>query len=143
MHTIAPRLLTLALGAALALPAFAQSTSGQETQGTQSTQGQQDTSAQDTGSNASSMSQQGQTDANGWQSGQASSANTQAGAGMSADSFGTLDTDHDGRISSAEAGASANFMGRFKSLDRNGDGYVSQKEFHKGLRDQSTPTSTP
>ena len=144
LQAIDRRLLTLALGAALALPAWAQSTEGQSGSGQygQSTQGQQDSSTQNTGSNASTTSQN-QTDANGWQADHASSANTRSDANLSADSFATLDTDHDGRISSAEAGASSDFMGRFKSLDHNGDGYVSQKEFRRSLRAESTPTSTP
>ena len=121
MHAIERYLPALALGAALALPAWAQSTEAQSTSG-------QDSS---------------QTDANGWQAGRASSANTQADARLSADSFNSLDTDHDGRISSAEAAASTGLNGRFRSMDRDGDGYVNQQEYADGLRATRTPTSPP
>jgi len=59
------------------------------------------------------------------------------------DDFDTLDTDHDGRISRAEAGASQAFGGRFKTLDTDGDGFVSNAEYREGLRSTRTPTSTP
>ena len=55
------------------------------------------------------------------------------------DDFASLDTDHDGRISRAEAGASQDFSGRFKTLDADGDGYVSSAEYHEGLRTTRTP----
>ena len=138
MAKIERSLLTLALGAALALPAWAQSapqdSGSQDAQQDAQQSTQQDTTAQSTGS---------QTDANGWQAGQSSSANMQSDTTLTGDSFGTLDTDHDGRLSSDEAGASASLNGRFKSLDTNGDGYVSQSEYSTGLRATRTPTTTP
>lgn len=143
MHTLDIPLLVLALGATLALPVRAQSTEAVSTSslGTrEASRGQQDTRARQD-DNASRTDSQ--TDANGWQAGQSSSANTQSDARLSADSFGALDTDHDGRISSTEAAASAGFNGRFRSLDHDGDGYVSEKEYREGLRATRTPTSAP
>jgi len=64
-------------------------------------------------------------------------------AATTGDDFDTLDTDHDGRISRAEAGASQAFGGRFKTLDTDGDGFVSNAEYREGLRSTRTPTSTP
>ena len=64
-------------------------------------------------------------------------------AATTGDDFDTLDTDHDGRISRAEAGASEDFSGRFKTLDTDGDDFVSNTEYREGLRSTRTPTSTP
>lgn len=136
MHATQPSqlaLLILALGGALAMPAWAQSTD--------TTRGQ-DATTQGRGHDARRMSDS-QADANGGQAAQSSSANTQSDVNLSADTFSALDTDHDGRISSTEAAASSAFNGRFKALDRDGDGYVSRKEYRDGLRETRTPPATP
>jgi hypothetical protein len=89
-----------------------------------------------------------QSDSNDWQ--EAGKTDTTTGkparseeAATTGDDFGTLDTDHDGRISRAEAGASEDFSGRFKTLDTDGDGFVSNAEYREGLRSTRTPTSAP
>jgi hypothetical protein len=64
-------------------------------------------------------------------------------ANATGDDFDTLDTDHDGRISRAEAGASQAFNARFKTLDADGDGYVSNAEYREGLRATRAPTAAP
>jgi hypothetical protein len=53
--------------------------------------------------------------------------------------FARLDVDHDGRISSAEAGADGDFNSRFATLDSNGDGYVSQAEFDADAQVEMPP----
>ena len=45
------------------------------------------------------------------------------------DVFGTLDTDHDGRISATEAGTDSNFNGGFAAMDVDGNGFVSDAEY--------------
>jgi len=96
-----------------------------------------------------------QSDSNDWQ--QSGKTDTQAGkadadagkparsdeASTTGDDFDTLDADHDGRISRAEAGTSQSFNARFKTLDADGDGYVSNAEYREGLRATRTPTATP
>ncbi|NUS39758.1 MAG: hypothetical protein HOQ02_12150 [Lysobacter sp.] len=58
---------------------------------------------------------------------------------LTGDDFARIDTDHDGRISAAEA-ANAGLGSRFKALDMDGDGYISSAEFHAGMRaDKPTP----
>jgi Ca2+-binding EF-hand superfamily protein len=55
--------------------------------------------------------------------------------------FETLDTNHDGRLSPAEAAASEVLSAAFKTLDRNNDGIVNRREFAEFQ--QGTPTPTP
>jgi Ca2+-binding EF-hand superfamily protein len=45
------------------------------------------------------------------------------------DLWNTLDTDHDGTISTTEAGADASFDGHFAAMDGNGDGKVGADEY--------------
>lgn len=61
---------------------------------------------------------------------------------MQSDDFARLDSDQDGRISEAEAGADDALNARFATLDSDGDGYVSQAEFDAGTQAQ-TPPPTP
>lgn len=140
------RWLVLALGTAIALPATAlmQSDSTQA-QGThaQSTQAQSTRSGSSTGTQSSAQS-----DSNTWQQAAktdktSSTEDRNREAATTGDDFDTLDSDHDGRISRAEAGASQEFSGRFKTLDGDGDGYVSHDEYREGERATRTPTSTP
>jgi len=44
-------------------------------------------------------------------------------------SFGNLDKDKDGRVSSTEAGSDAGFDAGFAAMDANGDGFVSDTEY--------------
>ena len=51
--------------------------------------------------------------------------------------FDTLDTNHDGRISQTEATRDSKIM--FKSVDKNGDGYIDSGEFaHRDMANDST-----
>ena len=43
--------------------------------------------------------------------------------------FARLDTNHDGKLSAAEAAADSKVQGMWKKLDTNNDGVVSQAEF--------------
>ena len=52
-----------------------------------------------------------------------SSSSTAGGA------FARLDTNHDGKLSAAEAAADPKVQGMWKKLDTNNDGVVSQAEF--------------
>lgn len=45
------------------------------------------------------------------------------------ETFGGLDKDKDGRVSSTEAGADAGFDAGFAAMDANGDGFVSDTEY--------------
>jgi hypothetical protein len=140
MQTHAHRGTALLLGIVLALPVIAVA----QTTGTQSAAQQ----AQATRSGSSTGTRGEQSDSNDWQ--QAGKTDTQADeenasqpAATTGDDFDTLDTDHDGRISRSESGASQDFSGRFKTLDTDGDGYVSNSEYRKGVRATRTPTATP
>lgn len=55
--------------------------------------------------------------------------------------FSTVDTDNDGRVSSAEAQAHPALRSDFARLDENSDGYLSQAEFDK-LKSGSSPGSS-
>ena len=58
--------------------------------------------------------------------------NTTTGMSSSATAGGTfarLDTNHDGKLSAAEAAADTKAKGMWKKLDANNDGTVSQAEF--------------
>jgi hypothetical protein len=117
---------------------------------------QEDAQAQATKAGSSTGTRGAQSDSNDWQqagkteSQQATKTGTEATskpprtdeASTTGDDFDTLDTDHDGRISHAEAGTSQEFNGRFKTLDTDGDGYVSNAEYREGLRSTRTPTTT-
>ena len=61
---------------------------------------------------------------------------TMTGNGMSSSrsstasgTFARLDTNHDGKLSAAEAAADSKVQGMWKKLDANNDGTVSQAEF--------------
>jgi hypothetical protein len=65
-----------------------------------------------------------------------SSATTSNTTGMSSSksstasaAFARLDTNHDGKLSAAEAAADPKVQGMWKKLDANNDGSVSQAEF--------------
>lgn len=45
------------------------------------------------------------------------------------ETFGSLDRDKDGRVSSTEAGSDAGFDAGFAAMDANGDGFVSDTEY--------------
>ena len=131
----------LAFGIVLALPvpAFAQDSGSTQSSAQQ---------AQATRSGSATGTRGAQSDSNDWQ--QAGKTDTQADtedstrqAATTGDDFDTLDTDHDGRISRAEAGANQDFNGRFKTLDTDGDGYVSNSEYRERERASRTPTTTP
>jgi hypothetical protein len=147
-HTSAWRGRALLSGLLLALPVVACAHPSVAQDGAQ---------AQATKAGSSTGTRGAQSDSNDWQ--QAGKTDTQQpaktgtdatskpprgdDASTTGDDFDTLDTDHDGRISRAEAGASQDFNGRFKTLDSDGDGYVSNAEFREGLRSTRTPTTTP
>jgi hypothetical protein len=58
-------------------------------------------------------------------------------------SFDTLDTNRDGKISQAEAGADTTIV--FSSADANGDGYLDKSEWKNRTKGSTSPTpqSTP
>ena len=137
------------LGALLAIPAvaWAQSTEGAQAATGQATQSQSQPTRAGTTTGTSAQS-----DSSDWQ--EAGKTGTSTGkdtdapardrqAATTGDDFDALDTDHDGRLSRAEAGASQQVGGRFKTLDADGDGYVSNSEYREGLRATRTPTTTP
>ena len=55
------------------------------------------------------------------------------------ESFGTLDQDKDGRVSSTEADADAGFSGSFAAMDANGDGYVNDDEYRAHAKATAKP----
>jgi hypothetical protein len=64
------------------------------------------------------------------------------------ETFGTLDKDKDGRVSSTEADADAGFSGSFAAMDTNGDGFVNDDEYRAHAKatakpDEWTPTENP
>jgi hypothetical protein len=59
----------------------------------------------------------------------ASAPATPAPAAVASDSFGALDADKDGRVSSTEASANAGFDASFSSIDANADGFVTSAEY--------------
>ena len=58
-------------------------------------------------------------------------------------SFDTLDRNHDGKLSRAEARADPGLSMSFDALDANHDGYLSQAEFQAWPRAGKTATSEP
>jgi hypothetical protein len=65
-------------------------------------------------------------------------------SGYAGASFDTLDTNRDGKISQAEAGADTTIV--FSSTDANGDGYLDKMEWKNRTKDKMpapTPQSTP
>ena len=65
-------------------------------------------------------------------------------SGYAGASFDTLDTNRDGKISQAEAGADTTIV--FSSTDANGDGYLDKSEWKnrtKGTVPAPAPQSTP
>lgn len=56
-------------------------------------------------------------------------ASTASAAATTRETFGALDKDKDGRVSSTEAGADAGFDAGFAAMDANGDGFVSDTEY--------------
>ena len=129
--TLRRTVLVLALGTLCAAPALAQSASGQ-----------QDTTTGSRGSDTGSM----QSDSKDWK--QAATPPETGTRGRAADEhermggddgFTRMDSDHDGRISAAEAGTDPDFSSRFGSLDSDGDGYVSRAEYDAGNAMQTPP----
>lgn len=57
------------------------------------------------------------------------SATASTAAATSRETFGSLDKDKDGRVSSTEAGVDAGFDAGFAAMDANGDGFVSDVEY--------------
>jgi len=58
-------------------------------------------------------------------------------SGYAGASFDTLDTNRDGKISQAEAGADATIV--FSSTDANGDGYLDKAEWKNRAKGSSSP----
>jgi len=133
MHGHAFRATAWLLAAGLAVPIAVAAQSAAQTQ----THSGAAVGAQAAQSDSNNGQQAGKTDA---MTGKPARSEEAATTG---DDFDTLDTDHDGRISRAESGASQEFSGRFKTLDTDGDGYVSTAEYREGLRATQTPTSRP
>lgn len=78
----------------------------------------------------------------------AASAGDKDKAGSMGPSFDTLDANRDGRISQAEAAVDATLV--FSTADKDGDGYLTKKEFRSrdkstesGAQPQSMPEQTP
>ena len=61
----------------------------------------------------------------------------QDNSGYSGASFDTLDTNRDGKISQAEAGADATIV--FTSADANGDGYLDKSEWKNRTKGSTSP----
>ena len=57
------------------------------------------------------------------------------------DTFKSLDTDGDGKISKAEASANAHIAASFDKLDGNSDGYVTKREFERNTMPKQKPGS--
>jgi hypothetical protein len=57
------------------------------------------------------------------------SAQSSSKSSTAADAFAQLDTNHDGKLSAAEAAADPQVQGMWKKFDVNNDGTVSQAEF--------------
>ncbi len=60
--------------------------------------------------------------------------------------FGTLDTNHDGKISRSEARADPELSAQFDMLDLNHDGYLSPQEFQawpRAMKTKSTAARDP
>ena len=53
------------------------------------------------------------------------------------DSFATLDTDSDGKLSKEEAAGSASLTASFSMIDGNSDGYISKGEFRRNTMPKS------
>jgi len=66
----------------------------------------------------------------------------QTNSGMSTSMFNQLDTNHDGRVSAAEARADAGFNGRFSALDADHNGYVSSEELTAATGSNTGTAST-
>jgi hypothetical protein len=60
-----------------------------------------------------------------------SPASTSSSKASATDQFSAVDTNHDGRISRAEARAHGNLGASFATLDADGNNYLSQAEFGK------------
>ena len=57
----------------------------------------------------------------------------------SGDTFKSLDTDNDGKISKEEAAANEHFAAGFDRLDGNSDGYVTKREFNRNTMKRPKP----
>lgn len=55
-------------------------------------------------------------------------------------SFASLDKDQDGQLSSQEASARHGLAELFGHYDRNGDGHLSESEYHRLLEDAARET---
>ena len=72
----------------------------------------------------------------------ASQSMAQTNSDISMSMFNQLDTDHDGRVSAAEARADAGFNGRFATLDADRNGYVSNDELTAAGSNTGTASTT-
>ena len=61
----------------------------------------------------------------------------QTGKAAKPASFDTLDTNHDGRISQAEAAVDSKLV--FSTADANGDGYLSKAEWQASMKGSASP----
>jgi EF hand len=66
----------------------------------------------------------------------------QTNSNISTSMFNQLDTNHDGRVSAAEARVDAGFNGRFSSLDTDHNGYVSSDELTAASSNTGTASTT-
>ena len=66
----------------------------------------------------------------------------QTNSDISMSMFNQLDTNHDGRVSAAEARADSNFNGRFTTLDADRNGYVSNDELTAAGSNTGTASTT-
>jgi Ca2+-binding EF-hand superfamily protein len=53
------------------------------------------------------------------------------------DRFATLDADSDGQLSKEEVAGSSALSGSFTMIDRNSDGFISEREFRRNTRAKS------
>jgi hypothetical protein len=64
-----------------------------------------------------------------------------SGAGSSV--FDQFDSDHDGRITQAEAQINSTVVANFQTADSNADGSLSKGEFDAAFKPSSSPTPPP
>ena len=64
-----------------------------------------------------------------------------SGAGSSV--FDQFDSDHDGRITQAEAQINSTVVANFQTADSNADGSLSKSEFDSAFKPSSSPTPPP
>jgi EF hand len=64
-----------------------------------------------------------------------------SGAGSSV--FDQFDSDHDGRVTQAEAQINSTVVANFQTADSNADGSLSKAEFDAAFKPSNAPTSPP